>query len=118
MNFTTSRAAKLAAVLALGTLSFAACGSDPAPATGEPGGTSSSAGNGSGLTCPAGSLIAEGSCAQNNAIAEVISAYNSQCGDKATIEYNPTGSGAGIKSFYNGLVDCAESEPAKSTRPL
>jgi len=35
-----------------------------------------------------------------------------ECGDKATIEYNPTGSGAGIKSFYNGLVDFAGSDSA------
>jgi phosphate transport system substrate-binding protein len=114
MNFTTSRAAKLAAVLALGTLSFAACGSDPSPAgspSGASGGTSS-AGNASGLACPAGSLNAEGSSAQGNAITEVIAGYNSECGDKATIEYNPSGSGAGIKSFYNGLVDFAGSDSA------
>jgi phosphate transport system substrate-binding protein len=114
MNFTTSRAAKLAAVFALGTLSFAACGSDPSPAgspSGASGGTSS-AGNASGLACPAGSLNAEGSSAQGNAITEVIAGYNSECGDKATIEYNPSGSGAGIKSFYNGLVDFAGSDSA------
>jgi phosphate transport system substrate-binding protein len=114
MNFTTSRAAKLAAVLALGTLSFAACGSDPG-ASGSPAGASggsSSGGSASGLACPAGSLNAEGSSAQGNAITEVIAGYNAECGDKATIEYNPSGSGAGIKSFYNGLVDFAGSDSA------
>ncbi len=109
----SSRITKLAAVLALGTLSLAACGSDPAGSTsGAPAGGSSSAANASGLTCPSGKLVAEGSSAQANAISEVIANYNSECGDKATIEYNPTGSGAGIKSFYNGLVDFAGSDSA------
>jgi phosphate transport system substrate-binding protein len=113
----TSRVTRLAAVLALGTLSLAACGSDPAPAnpgsgTSAGASTSASSGGAAGLACPAGSLNAEGSSAQANAISEVITGYNSECGDKATIEYNPTGSGAGIKSFYNGLVDFAGSDSA------
>ncbi|MBM7798348.1 phosphate transport system substrate-binding protein [Microlunatus panaciterrae] len=108
---TASRLAKLAAVAALGTLSLAACGSDPVATNGsEPGGSTSS--SSSNLACPAGSLTAEGSTAQGNAIAEIISAYGSACSDKATIEYNGTGSGAGIKSFYNGLVDFAGSDSA------
>ncbi|MFP5282283.1 MAG: phosphate ABC transporter substrate-binding protein PstS [Actinomycetes bacterium] len=110
----TSGLAKVAAVLALGTLTLAACGSDPV--TTEPAGNASAeGGNASGLACPSGTLTAEGSSAQNDAITETIAAYNAACGDKATIEYNPTGSGAGIKSFYNGLVDFAGSDsPLKS----
>jgi phosphate transport system substrate-binding protein len=110
----SSRITKLAAVLALGTLSLAACGSDPAApsATDSSAGGSTSASGAGGLTCPAGKLSAEGSSAQANAISEVIANYNAECGDKATIEYNPTGSGAGIKSFYNGLVDFAGSDSA------
>jgi len=110
-----SRVAKLAAVLALGTLSLAACGSDPQVSAAPGSGTSSSGGSASSLTCPAGSLNVEGSSAQANAISEVIAGYNAECGDKATIEYNPTGSGAGIKSFYNGLVDFAGSDSALKT---
>jgi len=109
------RAAKLAALAALATLTFAACGSDPpATSTGEPAAGSSSGGSAStsGLACPAGKLSAEGSSAQNDAITETIASYGAECGDKATIEYNPTGSGAGIKSFYNGLVDFAGSDSA------
>jgi phosphate transport system substrate-binding protein len=106
----TSRVFRLAAVLALGTLSLAACGSDPVSNAQPAGGTS-----GGGLACPAGSLNAEGSSAQANAITEAISGYNSECGDKATIEYNPSGSGAGIKSFYNGLVDFAGSDSPLKT---
>ena len=110
-----SRASKVASFAALATLSLAACGSDPGtagtPTTAGSGSASSSA-NASGLTCAPGKLSAEGSSAQANAITEVISSYNSECGDKATIEYNPTGSGAGVKSFYNGLVDFAGSDSA------
>jgi phosphate transport system substrate-binding protein len=110
-----TRFASMTAVLALSTLALAACGSDPAPAgSAEPSG-SSSASNASGLACPSGKLSAEGSSAQANAITEVISAYNSECGDKATIEYNPTGSGAGIKNFNGALVDFAGSDSALKT---
>ena len=119
--FPTSRVFRLAAVLALGTLSLAACGSDPSTTPAAPGGatsSSSSSGSASGLACPAGSLSAEGSSAQANAIGEVITNYNSECGDKAKIEYNPTGSGAGIKSFYNGLVDFAGSDSALKTEAV
>ena len=112
----SSRATQLAALAALATLSLTACGSDPTgagePAGGAEPGSSASA---SGLACPEGRLSAEGSSAQANAINEVIANYNAACGDQATIEYNPTGSGAGIKSFYNGLVDFAGSDSVLKT---
>jgi phosphate transport system substrate-binding protein len=112
----SSRAAQLAALAALATLSLTACGSDPTSA-GEPAGGAEpgSSANASGLACPEGRLSAEGSSAQANAINEVIANYNAACGDQATIEYNPTGSGAGIKSFYNGLVDFAGSDSVLKT---
>jgi phosphate transport system substrate-binding protein len=113
-----TRFAHVAAILALGTLGLAACGSDPAPAgSAEPSG-STSASNASGLACPAGSLTAEGSSAQANAISEVIASYGAACADKATIEYNPTGSGAGIKNFNGGLVDFAGSDSALKTEAV
>ena len=111
-----ARVSKLAAVLALGTLSLAACGSDPVAAgNAAPNDSGSASAPAGGLECPAGSLNAEGSSAQGNAISEVIAGYNAECGGGATIEYNPTGSGAGIKSFYNGLVDFAGSDSALKT---
>ena len=115
----SARIASLAALLAAGTLALAGCGSDPVPAgTAQPGsatsGDASAPADGS-TDCPEGKLAAEGSSAQANAIAEVIANYNASCGDKAQIEYNPTGSGAGIKSFYNGLVDFAGSDSALKT---
>jgi phosphate transport system substrate-binding protein len=113
-----TRVSQLAAVLALGTLSLAACGSDPV-VTADPG-SAGSAGStsASGLTCPSGSLNAEGSSAQANAISEVIAGYNSQCENKATIEYNPSGSGAGIKNFNQALVDFAGSDSALKTEAV
>ncbi len=111
----SSRASKLAALAALATLSLTSCGSDPTSANEPAGAEPGSSAGASGLACPAGKLSAEGSSAQANAITEVIADYNAQCGDKATIEYNPTGSGAGIKSFYNGLVDFAGSDSALKT---
>ncbi len=110
----TVRGIQLASVAALATLALAACGSDPIASSSGPGEGGSSS-NASGLACPEGKLGAEGSSAQGNAITEVIANYNAECGDKATIEYNPTGSGAGIKSFYNGLVDFAGSDSALKT---
>ena len=116
-----TRFAKLAAVLALGTMGLAACGSDPV-STAQPGGSSSSGGmsasggmSSGSDTCPAGKVTGEGSTAQANAISEVISDYGSQCNNKATIEYNATGSGAGIKNFYGNLVDFAGSDSPLKT---
>ena len=112
----SSRATQLAALAALATLSLTACGSDPTSAGESAGGAEpGSSANASGLACPEGRLSAEGSSAQANAINEVIANYNAACGDQATIEYNPTGSGAGIKSFYNGLVDFAGSDSILKT---
>jgi len=109
-----TRNTTFAAFAAMASLSLVACGSDPAgtAAPGSSSGSGSSASNASGLTCPPGSLNAEGSSAQGNAITEAIADYGSACNNASTIEYNPTGSGAGIKSFYNGLVDFAGSDSA------
>ena len=117
-NRLASRTASFAVLAALSTFGLVACGSDPSSSA-EPGSnagsTSSEGASASGLACPEGKLAAEGSTAQGNAITEVIAGYNAECGDQASIEYNPTGSGAGIKSFYNGLVDFAGSDSALKT---
>jgi phosphate transport system substrate-binding protein len=117
-NRLAARTASFAVLAALATFGLVACGSDPTSSAqpgANAGSTSSEGGNASGLSCPEGKLAAEGSSAQGNAITEVIANYNAECGDKASIEYNPTGSGAGIKSFYNGLVDFAGSDSALKT---
>jgi len=100
-----------AAVATLGVLALSACGSDPEPSgSSSPGGSSSS----TGADCPQGTLNAEGSSAQKNAIEEVISKYNEKCAD-VTVNYNPTGSGAGIKQFIAAQVDFAGSDSALKT---
>ena len=114
----TSRRARnttFAALAAMASFSLVACGSDPSSSTAAPEASGSGSANASGLTCPSGKLNAEGSSAQANAITEAIADYGSACNNASTIEYNPTGSGAGIKSFYNGLVDFAGSDSALKT---
>ncbi|HET9649503.1 MAG TPA: phosphate ABC transporter substrate-binding protein PstS [Microlunatus sp.] len=109
-----ARVAAASAVVSLAAFGLTACGSDPTPTTAG-GETSSGASAASGLACPSGKLTGEGSTAQANAMSEVIANYSDACGNKATIEYNPTGSGAGIKQFYGGLVDFAGSDSALKT---
>src|SRR3954452_23907740 len=108
------RNSTFAALAAMASLTLVACGSDPGAAA-APGSSAPGSANASGLTCPSGKLNAEGSTAQADAITEVIADYQSACNNASTIEYNPTGSGAGIKSFYNNLVDFAGSDSALKT---
>ncbi|MEU8224548.1 phosphate ABC transporter substrate-binding protein PstS [Kribbella sp. NPDC048915] len=96
------------AVASLGVLALSACGSDPEPSGSSSPDASTSA---AAADCPQGTLNAEGSSAQKNAIEEVISKYNEQCAD-VTVNYNPTGSGAGIKQFTANQVDFAGSDSA------
>jgi phosphate transport system substrate-binding protein len=107
----------VAAGLLAGALALAACGSDknsgsnttPAP----PGGGSTSANSSASSTgdCATGSLKAEGSTAQTNAIQQWIKDYQAKCSG-TTISYNPTGSGAGVKQFTGGQVDFGGSDSA------
>ena len=96
---------RAAAVVAVGALALTACGSDNNAGTGGSDQAASS------TDCATGTLNAEGSSAQKNAIEEVISGYTGECSD-ATVNYNPTGSGAGIKQFNAGQVDFAGSDSA------
>ena len=109
-----SRVSQMAKLALVGTLSLAACGSDPESGTSTTsgGGTSDAAAD-----CGTGTLNAEGSSAQKNAIEEAIAAYNEKC-SAAKINYNPTGSGAGIKQFIAGQVDFAGSDSALKTKAV
>jgi phosphate transport system substrate-binding protein len=86
-------------------LALAACGSDPGAASPSTGDTTKAG------DCPSGTLTAEGSSAQKNAIEQVIADYQDTC-DGVTVDYNPSGSGSGIKQFNAGLVDFAGSDSA------
>ncbi|MCV7427233.1 phosphate ABC transporter substrate-binding protein PstS [Mycobacterium montefiorense] len=83
-----------------------ACGNDdnrrdPAQAASGPAGT---------VTCTGkGELTAEGSTAQQNAIAVFSHVWGQYCPRKS-VSYNPTGSGAGREQFIAGHVDFAGSD--------
>ncbi len=97
------------ALMVAGSLTLAACGSD----NNTSGGADADASGGAGApeTCFSGELRAEGSSAQKNAIEAAIKSYQTGCTD-ATINYNPSGSGAGIKNFIAGQVDFGGSDSA------
>ena len=109
----------VAAGLLAGAVALTACGSSasgnggstPAPTGTGSGKSTSSALGGSGSSCPTGTLNAEGSTAQTNAITRWIKDYQGICSG-ATVNYNPTGSGAGVAAFTGGQVDFAGSDSA------
>jgi phosphate transport system substrate-binding protein len=63
--------------------------------------------------CSSGKLNAQGSTAQTNAIDAWIKAYQTAC-PGATINYNPTGSGAGVTAFNANQDDFVGSDSALS----
>lgn len=100
-----------ASAAAIAALTLSGCGSDDnAPATG----TSGAATTGGAASAECGgknSLTAEGSTAQQNAIAEFNKAWGQVCPGK-NLSYNPTGSGAGREQFIAKQVDVAGSDSA------
>lgn len=104
MRFT--RTTQVAALAAAGMLALSACSESS---------TSNNSASGSAaptnIDCASGTLSAEGSSAQNNAMTEWIKQYQTACPD-ATVNYNPTGSGAGVQQFIAGQVDFAGSDSA------
>ena len=99
------RVGYVAGIALTATLALAACGSDNEAPT-DAGGASAANAN-----CVAGDITAQGSSAQKNAMDEWIKAYQGQCTD-AKIDYQPTGSGAGIQAFISGTADFAGSDSA------
>jgi phosphate transport system substrate-binding protein len=103
------RLASVTGVALAGTLALSGCGSDSnSPSAG---GASKSS-----TDCPTGTLSGEGSSAQKNAIEQAITDFQATCTD-ATLNYNPTGSGAGIKQLIAGQVDFAGSDSALKDKP-
>lgn len=95
---------------AVALVTMTACGSD------NNSGTTSSAASGSSSSAAAdcggkAALTAEGSTAQQNAIAEFNKAWGQVCSGKS-LSYNPTGSGAGVTQFLAKQVDFAGSDSA------
>ncbi|GAA5214672.1 phosphate ABC transporter substrate-binding protein PstS [Streptomyces thinghirensis] len=104
------RALALGALAVSGALALTACGSDDTG--GGSGGDASAAAN-SNIKCDdaKGQLQASGSSAQKNAIDAWVKQYVSACRD-VQINYNPTGSGAGITAFLQGQTAFAGSDSA------
>lgn len=97
----------------IATATLAACGSDnntPAASSSSAGGKSASAAASSGgISCGSGTLTLAGSSAQKNAIDKWTKDYQAACSG-ATINYNPSGSGAGVTAFEQKQVDFAGSD--------
>ncbi len=112
----TTRLAQLASLAVVGSMALAACGSDNTTGTTSAEGSSSSASasESAATECFSGTLNAEGSSAQKNAIEEAIASFGEACKD-AKLNYNPTGSGAGIKQFIAGQVNFGGSDCALKT---
>jgi phosphate transport system substrate-binding protein len=96
----------LAGVMLTATLALAACGTD----NNSPGSGSSSAPAGA-TDCATGKLTAQGSSAQKNAMEQWVKDFQAKCSG-ATVDYQGTGSGAGIQAFIGGTADFAGSDSA------
>ena len=100
------RSTYVVAVTLISGLALAACGTD----NNGTGGSSSASTSIAGQPCQAGSIKASGSSAQKNAMAAWVNAYQSTCGSGSTINYQATGSGAGIQDFINKQTAFAGSD--------
>src|ERR1700742_788508 len=86
-------------------------GSTTSAAAGGSSSASSSASTPAPPTCSTGTLNADGSTAQQNAIAQWAKDYQTACSG-ATINYSGGGSGQGVTDFKSGKVDFAGSDAA------
>ncbi|HEX2313625.1 MAG TPA: substrate-binding domain-containing protein, partial [Thermomonospora sp.] len=101
-----SRLAALGGVVVAGALALSACGSDDNTSAAD-----KSKAPGANIDCATGTVNAAGSSAQKNAIEEWTKYYSSACSG-ANLNYNPSGSGAGIQAFTQGQVAFAGSDSA------
>ncbi|MEU8606015.1 phosphate ABC transporter substrate-binding protein PstS [Streptomyces parvulus] len=107
------RALALGALAVSGALALTACGSDDTGGNSGGSGDSSNAASNSNIKCEdaKGQLQASGSSAQKNAIDAWVKQYVAAC-KGVQINYNPTGSGAGITAFTQGQTAFAGSDSA------
>ncbi len=97
-----------ASATAITGLTLTACGSDNNTATSPS--TSASGGSSASAECGGKNAVtAEGSTAQQNAVAVFNQVWGGKCAGK-NLSYNPTGSGAGVTQFIAGQVDFAGSD--------
>jgi phosphate transport system substrate-binding protein len=102
-------------VAAIAALTLAGCGSDNNSSSSS--GSSSASGSASSSAAAdcggKNALTAEGSTAQQNAVAVFNQVWGQKCQGK-NLSYNPTGSGAGRQQFIAKQVDFAGSDSALS----
>jgi phosphate transport system substrate-binding protein len=103
----------LLAVTALAACSSSGSKDDAGGQTTAAGTAPSASSAGNSASCSSGTLNAEGSSAQANAMTAWINGYAKAC-SSAKINYNPTGSGAGVSQFNANQVDFAGSDSALS----
>ncbi|MFL6053860.1 MAG: phosphate ABC transporter substrate-binding protein PstS [Actinoallomurus sp.] len=101
----STRLAALGGVALAGALALTACGTDN---NGGPKGGGGTAASGD---CVKTTVNAAGSSAQANAVSEWTKGYQQNCAG-ANLNYNPSGSGAGIQAFTQGQVAFAGSDSA------
>ncbi|MFF8032719.1 MULTISPECIES: phosphate ABC transporter substrate-binding protein PstS [unclassified Streptomyces] len=106
------RALALGALAVSGALALTACGSDDTGGNSSGGDASATAQAGN-IDCgdAKGQLQASGSSAQKNAIDAWVKQYSAAC-KGVQVNYNPTGSGAGITAFLQGQTAFAGSDSA------
>jgi phosphate transport system substrate-binding protein len=105
------RALALGALAVSGALALTACGSDDTGTNGS--GDSTAAAAAGNIDCgdAKGQLQASGSSAQKNAIDAWVKQFTAAC-KTVQINYNPTGSGAGVTAFTQGQTAFAGSDSA------
>lgn len=112
------RALALGALAVSGALALTACGSDDTGgnASGDGASATTQAGN---IDCgdAKGQLAASGSSAQKNAIDAWVKQYSAAC-KGVQVNYNPTGSGAGITAFLQGQTAFAGSDSAMDAEEI
>ncbi|WP_424536115.1 phosphate ABC transporter substrate-binding protein PstS [Sphaerisporangium viridialbum] len=103
-------AGRLAAAAIAGVLSLAACGTDDNNGGTDTASAPASAGS-AGSDGLSGTINAAGSSAQANAIAEWKKSFQG-ANPGVSINYQPSGSGAGVQSFIQGTIAFAGSDSA------
>ena len=106
-----TRTSRLAALLAASSLALAACGSDADNADGA------GSGGDAGTSSLSGTLAGAGSSAQGAAMEGWIAGFQGQ-NPEVTVNYDPSGSGAGREQFLAGGVDFAGSDAALDEEEL
>ncbi|QMU79639.1 phosphate ABC transporter substrate-binding protein PstS [Streptacidiphilus sp. PB12-B1b] len=110
-----TKALAIGAVAVVSSLTLAACGSNNNSSTNAGGSTpaasSSSTGGSAASACGSGQLLGAGSTAQQNAVTQWVKDFQTKC-PSVTVNYQGTGSGAGLTSFEAGKVAFAGSDAA------